>query len=340
MGGDIPAAFPVPGSLLLATGVRGGNGASPNDPSVSIIDDVDALLAFLGRINTPNEAALVLSAHRGSAFQCILRRDGDDYTVSAIDYSGGLCPPTQQNIELRVTPDGAYSETPLGPPYLGTGCVGRRPDGLCATLLTGGDETPGDWLARTARLEAAAVAAFVLLAHELEALGAPRELLARLKRAARDEIAHTEQLTALARARGAEPAPAIVIPQLRRSPLELALENAVEGCVRECWGALCARFQAAAAQAPDVRAVFDGIAREEAEHAQLSRDIGAWLDAHLGPRDRACVAAARDQAIGDLRRELERDLAAPTRSELGLPSRAQALAALDALEGRGLLRAA
>lgn len=49
-------------------------------------------------------------------------------------------------------------------------------------------------------------------------------------------------MTELARARGAEPPPAVVIPPARRSLLEIAIENSVEGCVRECWGASCARF--------------------------------------------------------------------------------------------------
>jgi hypothetical protein len=100
---------------------------------------------------------------------------------------------------------------------------------------------------------------------------------------AREEMAHAERVTALARARGAEPRPAVVALHLRRSRVELALENASRGASRECWGAQCARFQAEAAQAADVRAAFARIAREEAEHAQVSRDIGAWLDARLDP---------------------------------------------------------
>ena len=57
-------------------------------------------------------------------------------------------------------------------------------------------------------------------------------------------------MTELARARGAEPPPAVVIPPARRSLLEIAIENSVEGCVRECWGASCARFPGRCGTAP------------------------------------------------------------------------------------------
>lgn len=351
----------IPGALLLATGVDGshreqleqqtitvseptsapaGDGASAAS-DVTTIDDIDELLAFLGRIDTPNEAALIMSANEGPGVSCNLQLDGRDYVADVEGAVGdSLCPPTLQRYEMRVTPDGVYSKTAVGSPYLGTGCVGRRPDGLCVAPPADTHETAGRWLARTARLEAAAVAAFVLLARELDALGAPAALITRLRRAAREEIAHAEQMAALARARGAEPLPAVVVPPARRSVLDIALENAVEGCVRECWGALCARFQAEAASAADVRAAFIRVAREEAEHAQLSRDVATWLDARLTAPERVTVATARRDAVDQLRTELDRDVPVDTCAELGLPTRAQALRALDALDHSGILRAA
>jgi hypothetical protein len=44
----------------------------------------------------------------------------------------------------------------------------------------------------------------------------------------------------------------------------------LEGCVRECWGTLCAHYQAQTATATDVRAVWRDIGGDETEHAQLS----------------------------------------------------------------------
>ena len=319
------------------TGDAGGDAAFLPSP-VTTIDDIDELLEFLGTIDTPNEAALVMFAHGRELTTCAVGRDGADF-VATDTWQINNCPITTQRFEVRVTTDGVFSEVALGSPNDTGLCVGRRPDGLCGSEARAEDETPGEWLARTARLEAAAVAAFAFLARELEAFGAPHALLTRLKQAARDEIAHAERMTALARARGAEPPPAVVVPPARRSLLEIALENTVEGCVRECWGALCARFQAAAAQAPDVRAAFGRIAREEAEHAELSRDVAIWLDGRLGPAERARVASARARAIVDLRRELDREPPERWSAELGLPTREQALAAFDALEGAGLLAA-
>lgn len=320
-------------------GADAGTSPPSSASPVTTIDDIDELLEFLGNIDTPNEAALVMFAHSRPLPTCAMERDGQDFVASG-SFQISDCPITTQRYELRVTPSGVFSEVKLGEPDATGACVGRRPDGLCVDGRGRADETPGDWLASTARLEAAAVAAFALLARELTALGAEPELLARIRRAAREEVRHAEQMGALAHARGARPGPAVVVPHVRRSTLEIALENAVEGCVRECWGALCARFQASAARAPDVRAVCDRIAREEAEHAQLSRDIAAWLDGRLDANERARVAAARDRAIHDLRRELDRDLPESWASELGLPTREQALQAFDALERTGLLHAA
>ena len=325
------------GAADAGAGDAGGDAALDRSP-VTTIDDVDELLAFLGPIDTPNEAALVMYAHNRPLTSCAMERDGAGFVASGT-WQISDCPITTQSLELRVTPDGIFSELEVGSANVSAVCVGRRPDGLCVSEARPEDEAPGGWLARTARLEAAAVAAFAFLVRELEAFGAPPTLLARLKQAARDEIAHAERMTELARARGAEPPPAVVVPPARRNLLEIALENTVEGCVRECWGALCARFQAAAAQAPDVRAAFARIAREEAEHAQLSRDLATWLEARLAPAERARVDAARARAIVDLRRELDRELPERWSRELGLPTREQALAAFDALERAGLLAA-
>lgn len=50
----------------------------------------------------------------------------------------------------------------------------------------------------------------------------------------------------------------------------LALENAVEGCVRETFGALCGGYQAARAADPVVRRTLAQITRDETTHALVS----------------------------------------------------------------------
>jgi hypothetical protein len=81
---------------------------------------------------------------------------------------------------------------------------------------------------------------------------------------------------------------------------ELARANAVEGCVRESWGALVATWQARAAADASVRAAMQRIAPDETAHATLSRAIHRWAMSRLddGARDR--VRAARDAAIAEL----------------------------------------
>jgi hypothetical protein len=240
---------------------------------------------------------------------------------------------------LRATPEGAFSDPTVSEPDASRGCVGRRPDGLRAVDAVPTDDPCAAWLAHTAHLEAAAVQAFALLEAELEALGAPARLLSRVRDAAEEETVHAVLVGALARARGVRPAPVVVQRSEPRSVLEIAIENAVEGCVRECWGALCAHWQARQASAADVRAVWQGIARDETEHAQLSRDIARWLDERLDDGERQRVLQAQRAAIVRLRRELDRDPAARLVVELGLPDRSSALSQFDALE-RHVLRSA
>ena len=72
-----------------------------------------------------------------------------------------------------------------------------------------------------------------------------------------------------------------------RRPVEIARENAEEGCVRETFGALLAAHQAAYACDPEVREVMTRIAGDELRHAALallgypSPERAAELSAHL-----------------------------------------------------------
>ncbi|MCX4246223.1 ferritin-like domain-containing protein [Paraliomyxa miuraensis] len=222
-------------------------------------------------------------------------------------------------------------------------CIGgRRPAGLASSGTSEGAEPIGRWLAETAHLEAASVPAFDRLAARLSALGAPAALVAAARDAARDEVEHARVMTARARAHGAEPAAVRVDPMpepdlehARERELEaLAVDNAVEGCVRETWAALVAWVQAEHAEDLALREVFVGIARDETRHAELARSVSTWLEPRLSPRARARVRAARDRAVAELRRTAGRGLPEASRQHLGLPSRAMALALLDGLQPR------
>jgi hypothetical protein len=105
-----------------------------------------------------------------------------------------------------------------------------------------------------------------------------------------------------------------------RSLLEVARENAAEGCVRETFGALVATWQARTAADPLVRATMAGIAVDESRHAALSWAIDGWARSRLG----AAGGRELDEARAEARMELRATAGAPVDPalvrEAGLPS--------------------
>jgi predicted metal-dependent hydrolase len=182
----------------------------------------------------------------------------------------------------------------------------------------------GRYYAEAAHLEAAAVVAFEVMVEELEHFGAPAELVARAKRAQSDEIRHAARMSALARRYGAKVPPLDVAPARRRSLLDMALENAVEGCVRETWAALSAHWQAAMAADPEARRIWREVAIDESEHGELSLAVHDWIAQRLSGEQRALVTAAKERAASDLVRALENEPEPELVSVAGLPSRAVA----------------
>jgi hypothetical protein len=205
--------------------------------------------------------------------------------------------------------------------------AGRRPAGLQANGVCS-SSAAGTWLARAAQLEAASVHAFVALARELQHHGAPRRLWRAALLAAADEIGHTTLATALAERYGARPSP-VEVPELPVRSLEaIAIENAVEGCVRETWGALLAIHQANAATDPEVRAAMARIADDELRHAALGWAVDRWIQPRLSAAARARVETARREAAFALAAEAEAARAPELVERLGLP---------DAVRSRRLL---
>ena len=208
-------------------------------------------------------------------------------------------------------------------------CTGRRPAGLVAEPR--GARSVGEVLARAAYLEAASVDAFLDLAKELGPHGAPPSLLRRLRKAAGDEVRHARAVSALAEARGATVPEVRIARRWARSLLEIALENAREGCVRETWGAANAVAQAERARDADVREVMEGIASDELRHAALSWDLEAWLESKLDDEERAQVAATMSRAVAQLEEELTARVPEPWREALGLLSGEEARSLLAAM---------
>ena len=193
---------------------------------------------------------------------------------------------------------------------------GRRPLGLVEPRHIDAPDEVARWLAHAAWLEAASIPAFVYLARELDQLGAPRGLVRAALAAVHDEIRHARVMTALAARRGAR-VPAVRIPEpASRSVEELAIENAVEGCVRETWGAVVARWQAHRARNAELRTVFAAIAEDEARHAALAWEIDRWARTHLDRDACARIDASRQDAIRALFREPD----ASAHALLGIPT--------------------
>jgi hypothetical protein len=210
-------------------------------------------------------------------------------------------------------------------------CEGRRPAGLTRSPSAVRSAFAAH-LADAAWLEAASVEAFRLLRRELRSHGAPRRLLRAASRSARDERRHARIASSLARRFGVTVAPVEREVVEARGVEALALENAVEGCVRETWGALIALRQATQASEPSVRAAMGRIARDELRHAELAWAIDAWLRPRLTEPQQKRVRAARAAALAELAGDVAWPLPYAERQRLGLPSAREAshlLAELD-----------
>ena len=208
--------------------------------------------------------------------------------------------------------------------------AGRRPPGLCPPARTDGDPA-ARWLAAAAHLEAASVPAFVLLARDLVAHGAPPALVRAALIAADDEVRHAAVMGALARARGATPPPVELVATPVRDLAALALDNAIEGCVREAFAAACAAHQARAATDPTLRAALAAIAVDEARHAGLAHALDGWLRTRLGVGARRASDRGRADAFDQL--WVGADLPPAGADVLGWPGPRRARALLTELRG-------
>ena len=180
------------------------------------------------------------------------------------------------------------------------GVEGRRPAGLVEPRRIDAPDAVGRWLAHAAWLEAASIPACIYLARELDHHGAPRGLARMALAAARDEIRHARMMRDVAARYGARvPSVDVALPR-ERSLEEMAIENAIEGCVRETWGAVVALWQAHRAHDAELRAIYRTIAADEARHAALGWAIDEWLRTRVPSDAHARIDAAREAAVREL----------------------------------------
>ena len=189
-------------------------------------------------------------------------------------------------------------------------CSGRRPPEW-ARVDAHARDIIGRWLADAAQLEAASVPAFEILARELAAHDAPPQLIARALASADDERRHARIMTAMARTHGAKPGPLRVVVRAPRDLEAIARENAVEGLVREAYGARVA--------------IDPAIAADEQRHAALAADVHAWIRPRLPYAARLRVDEARQAAAAQLVAECAVELPRPVRETLGLPDATRAI---------------
>ncbi|MFN3197175.1 MAG: ferritin-like domain-containing protein [Bradymonadia bacterium] len=151
-----------------------------------------------------------------------------------------------------------------------------------------------------AQMEHASVAAFDLIADQLEGHGAPSALVAEARRAARDEADHARRCLSIAGALLGRPvylAPiddAVLTTARASMPTlsQMATDSLEEGCLGEAVAAAEITSAAWHAMGP-VAAHMHTIAADEARHARLSEAIVTWAEGVGGVSVAAAVQAAR-----------------------------------------------
>jgi hypothetical protein len=210
------------------------------------------------------------------------------------------------------------------------GFGGRLPEGLLGTATASLSDV-GGYFADLAYVEAASVEAFRVLSHELRHHRAPKKLVRAAQRSARDEVRHARATCALARRYCATPQAPRVEKRPLRSLETIALDNAIEGCVRETYGALIAMWQAEHAGDARVRAAAARIARDEIRHAALGWQIASWLNGRLDRAARHRVEDTRRKAVSALAQVVKAEPRSDVQRIAGLPSLGVAQRLVDQL---------
>ncbi len=299
------------------------------------------LAELFGSIDTSTEAWILLVSQKlAHQFECENAEYARHRSIRAgfelqVRMTTSRCRPVSEDVmTYRVNRDGKISL--VGQRIVSNDperCVvsGRRPAGL-VPRMSQSPQTAGELLGRMAYLEAASVVAFERLAVELYSLGADSSLLRRVHTAREDELRHAEVMGALALRFGHSPTRPSVTPHALRTIFAVALENAVEGCVRELYGALVARFQLQRAGDLGLRAGLRDIADDEAAHAALSWDIASWLRPQLSAQEQIEIDRSVQTALRDLAQELC-EPSADQRELCGMPSLGEAHHLLQELAG-------
>jgi hypothetical protein len=331
-----PYSYGCQSFLLTSTGDRVETWLLPDD-----------LFRFLGPIDTPQEALLLITygsrdpGHYGVDCdvpdQSSVRTTSDGYDVVATSLQQICAPILVTRNLLHVTADASEVVLRSNIAEVSDGCIGRRPEGLAARVdrrdgCVEKSQILGEFYASISYLEAASVEAFLRLARELEALGAPLDLQLAAQRAAEDEVRHAEHTRQIAERFGGRVFPPVVAALGPRELERVACENIMEGCVRETYGALLAHHQARRSRDPEIRSLMQRIAEDETRHAALAWRVAAWAEPRLSPAERERVRQSRERALTELRTELTTSVPAELCELAGVPSAPEALQLFAGLE--------
>ncbi len=309
--------------------------------AVATVTSLDALREFVAVVENVKDAALLATAPGKYRFVCDGTKNakqtpsGFSLRVQSGTSCGAGMKVEEHVLDVSAAGDITVAETTLvreGDPNC---AIGRRPEGLATTgPANDSGDAVGRFFAEAAHLEAASIVAFERFARELSRLGAPCELVESALVSRDDEMRHARMTAKAAARRGGRPVAPVIEPVAERTVLEIAIENAVEGCVRETFGALVAHHQAQAARDPAIATMMRVIAEDETRHAGLAWDVAAWLEPRLSMEERVAVSEARTRAIAELRQALAFAPAPELESMAGMPAPDRAIALLDALEER------
>lgn len=336
---SIAATLSAVGTTIAVTGCSRASTScddfEPQSKQISLTRDRACTVAWEagGSSASPTQAAIdeqVCNSICGGGWHCSIPFD----YVRAVN---GLNSPGPSATDADAASDGStILNCPATPEEVivtcSNYCEGRFTDGapLPATLAP---ITTAKYFERCAHFEWVSVSSFRRLASELSVHGAPSNLIHRARSFAYDEVRHTQQMEALvSEAGGNVVARARVSPLPIRPLLEMALENAIEGCVRETFGALIACVRAKRAHSPLVREIMNEIADDESRHSELGFEILEWSRAQLSAEENVYINVALESAIVDL--ETWETLPSHIVAELGDPTPSERRPLIETLRAR------
>ncbi|WP_433926186.1 hypothetical protein AB3662_24990 [Sorangium cellulosum] len=291
----------------FAAGIHGGSDLSDNVSDIPY--SIDGELGWTYRTRYNDELPGQHGFHVG-VMSALFRPVALDVSARAVIPLSGepFVPEGIFGIGLRVFPpfgmpsaqpmDGRPLRTAEGvvlPPALALGPAAVRPARLDRATRAA---LAGAWL-DSARAECGSIPAFLALARDLAAVGAPASLVARALAALGDEVRHTARCSEIASSlAGWRLRPALLPPppardaDRRAALVRMALEAWHDGCLGEGAAAARARRSLAGASDAGVRAALGEIARDEAQHAELGWRVLAYCLAEGGREVREAVGDA------------------------------------------------